>query len=1471
MNNAITNLRIHRDLADDRYENQKFGFVKYKDHWEITPVSLLDPSSIPPSTDMKQISEILRSSHLEENSQCTYLKLAKRINDLIVEHNRRCEEQLYHSHSGVAWLTSRVTTTQFPRSFTLRVIRLFINHTFPECSSHAFYPLIQEMTKYLNSGEEGILLENLRILERMKSSMQYGITEGYPELLTLSTTRSFRERCREIRIEWDMVQSNGFIKNHPCWSFLGNKLSDLERAIFNKNFKELATTKQYYDYRQHQIKTYILHVPGKYDEIIASMTLTEESRKKYDRDEIQFIEQRTEQLKTAYQACCYELIEDHAKNFFLMGPSARREALELTEQLKKTIHSDTAACKRLDQMHQFCVLNERLLRANLSSVFSQATSATLETIRNQALQDLEKLKRLYAELFPEGKETIVNKHASIHKDIHDCYEGTLLEKKSIHTFAVQWNVDEFIDELEEASDFANARFRASEKLKQFNVPAVEREFLTPEELKFIEDQSKLCEETFIDWTLSYLARKARHYVHESIKETLRHYLEEHPDLPQARRSRLSAALERYIPAIIELVLITDFVYREEGVFREAGLTTLYFNLYDYFTAIRKLSKLHTELFPDEANIWEESLYDKQEECRQHFNHRNAAQLFCVLQHATRGTPFFSEYPTDQSIAELARATLNYDDGKKVLCLPKERFDSALEEAASKLLTTFESAFTEWLKQFYLHHRQTSAPRAPITVEILDLLSHFLSFMSDNAKLEVIRPHLNRMTPFLKRYIAYETAKEYQDQFYTLVKRYIEQRLSREPGMMLEEKGIMLDSQPGNRMVYLCLPQASLWFYHPITGRSHALPFLMRRLDATLDELIQHRRHLFALREEMADWERHPDKDRRLIKDVDLLLAPEHIHKTPQFVVLFSEKNEFVVFFNKDQKLNCSDIAVRMKRGSLKDPAMSVISSLKQFEEVKQRFYEQQQFDQLDGMFRLSDRILRTISPASVLNLPKMPADRVRSSLSYLLGILKTINFRNPKQPGYIAPVYEGKDIRATLREMVKIVKGMLKYSGIPQKSPMKEQWFLRFESLLRNVILIIRDRHEAAPEDKKARVLLDNQTTVLDIAKIAHYCGTRWIIEVNTVFRIVSGSIDLLFVGDMPTIMHRTIDLFKTGILEEMVNETPSNTEYQSSHGLIYYMQALARLNYKLPEAELADYDDTYDALGKRGRYKTDKDVENGFLSKLKGSTAASVIHADLNRCMVAEARQNILGALRLMLTSHPPELASLQQEQAEVLQKIKVLQGQECPLTEVEQEWLRIVAMCKRADYFSQLPEMKTLRARIQDLITRKPSYVLTRIKELDEAEFNAQKAKETALTELEAAFLKTLYDKKTLGPEDRLTLEKLAAQKPCQLEIHEFGGQGIYAKIGKDPYCRPDLIRRFGLVVIPFGRQIDTLKEQHASQIHELLDEELLKQGWLRKESRFMQKPGTHEWHPEEVLLLTVEGTLKLIFSAGFLEAQA
>jgi hypothetical protein len=448
--------------------------------------------------------------------------------------------------------------------------------------------------------------------------------------------------------------------------------------------------------------------------------------------------------------------------------------------------------------------------------------------------------------------------------------------------------------------------------------------------------------------------------------------------------------------------------------------------------------------------------------------------------------------------------------------------------------------------------------------------------------------------------------------------------------------------------------------------------------------------------------------------------------------------------------------------------------------------------------------------------------------------------------------------------MVRIIKGKFDYSGIPKKNPMKQQWFHKFEALLRNVILLMRDRYDAAPSDKKSDSLFDNQMMVMEIGRIAQYCGTRWITEVNMIYRVLSGQLDLLFTGDMGTVLHRSLDIFKSGILEEMANEVPSNTQYQSSHGLIYYMQALARLKYQIPDAELADYDDTYESLGKRGKYKTDKEVELGFRARLKASIGVSVMHPDLNRKMVTDARENILTALRGMLNEYPEELEDLLKEQREALQKVHTLQTKECELTEEEKNLLRKLKTIKRNEFFT----MQQFRSKILDLIARKPTFVLICIKQIDDDEFNAQKSKEEPLNEAESTFLKSIHPQKTLLIEDRLKLERIAQEKPCQLHVHECGGPEIYHKIGKEPFCRSDLIIRFGLSVIPFAKQIEALKEQHASQRNEILNEELLRKGLLRTEQRFMQKPDSHEMHAQEVLLLTVEGTLLLVRKSGILE---
>jgi hypothetical protein len=1258
-----------------------------------------------------------------------------------------------------------------------------------------------------------------------------------------------------------------------CLSRLLSKLQAKENALIDEKFKELTEARTWQGLNRDKIvrimtedaENSVEKVAKKFDEALLLLQLNEETRKKYDPDEIRQITQVVDNLKAAYLQYLTLVVETRAKSS-LSTPISPEELKILESCVEKILilaSSLDPIRARIGPMRSLFSLKSKIQTGE--AYFKHSTFSTIDAHRNQAIQDARDFILLYKELFPNERDC-----DRLIESIKQCYESILKEKRGAYLYATQFNLDEFPDLLDSAATFEEARELAGKTLSNLTLSESPRAFLTAEEVQQVENLHRACEEAYIDWVLGYLARNVENSVHPIVLPILAHYVKSHPDLPMPRQEYIKAVIEKYGAAREQLRKIRGVTFNGNDV------ENTYRHLSDYLLAIQKLLYLHTELFPEQLNPWEEELAQRREQAQEYLITEGGLAIAEAFSLNTRSTPLFTEYPPEGSLANLLKGFQFYVASMSALKKTRREVGSEILNDARRIL---KQAYNQWVDRCIAHHQQKSLDLDhPNAIEELHLPLLILQMTKNrgHSRGDIIFASksalalLDKLKPILQRNIPYNSIEEYFDQCEKLIDICVKKKLVRlEPGVKIVNGDRYLED-PHDRTIYVEFRDHFLFinYRNPVNG--YSLISYKIYSSNELHARFQERRRLIQIADEISDWEAHPQPSRAVFRSVSALPISEK-GAAERFVVIFiPDRNEFVMVNNKS-RMTYAEISSRVISRVKNDDTLIPIVSLRQFEEVQARLKDQEQTEKLDQEFVLSEKALRTISPASILDLPPMPTDLIRSRLTYCLELLRSINFTNPKQKNYHSPMFEGHDLRQMVKKLVQFVKGRLEYYGIPKNDSMKKKWYDRFEAMLRQSILIMRERFDGAPLDKKAEVLRDNQTMVLEIGKFVQFCGARWITELNTIYRILSGRMDQLFVGDMPTIMHKILDDLKTGILNAMANETPSTVVYQSSHGLIYYMQALARLNYTIPQAELADYEDVYDAQGKSGKYKTDQEVEKGFKAHLKASTGIGLIHTTLNERMVTESRENILIALRTCIKTPPAGLAQLRKEQANELKKVQTQLDKESALSHAEKQlFIHLSTLQRNAFIIGQTEEMKTFRAQIKALIANKPSYVLAFAKQLDDQEFNAQKSKEIPLTESENAFLKAIQQQSALTHEDKQQLTQMAASKPCQLAIHECGGQEIYAKIGKEPYCRPDLINRFGLNVVPFKTQLDALKEQHASQIAELLDEQLLNLKFLRKETRMLKKPKSDELVPQEVLLLTVEGTMELLRPTGLLDTR-
>ncbi len=1487
----IRTVEIHPDLADGNYHTQRFAL---KSHgigvWQLIPIALADPSC-QIITDIAKIAEIINSPKVEIVSSRAYLKLTRRINDLVYQYNGKNDQahaatavsildRVPYVKQCVGWLLPSIP---YPHTFTMQAMLNALSYHAGHLETLGCPSLdelrcqIQDLLRYClcTQEEKSLLKDNLQLLETYLAWLgDPATTATTRDMVKGMTTAQFRERCFHIKRLADQSQS-------LCSSnSIGKAFSMLMSCKEAELFPELSAANVYLQADVNVIKSDLgMNSPHPVDVVtklfekaLIPLTLTEQTRKRYDPSEIERIGQAIRKIESVY----FSNIEAHllgmVERFYNVTSEDLTYLVNWIDLYKAKFDPSVNIIEKFRKIKYFFTLRFKL--TTLDKYFKKATSATIARQCDCAYEQLKELHRLYGEIVPHAnKETANQWFKNVREMIIKRYEFLIAENMSPYIIAKDLNLGEFTEELEAMDSLDKGCALIAHTLKRLEVSEAQRLFLSSEEVQLIHSQRKALLNARVDWVLLCISKHVicpnAFHILSKLKSFMA--LAENSEVSADRCERMKAVVETYEPALKKLISDIGSVWDVTG-FKTNDLNVLYGAILRLNGSCQAILKLHSELFPDEINPWVKFLKRTQKKYIDYlYDVLGATDIEQALYVATLTTPLFSTHQAEKSVGTIISVFNDFEGIMQSLNTRSEGLTRTTLDEIEKAKQTIQAAFDAWIARWVAHHMHTTLTPDEITADVF----YFLTFMNQNFneiegelfKICFLQLY-DKVRPVANRYLHVPVAAdEYAIHFKTFLKDYFTRVASKKYGTKFLEDDQGMNSE--DKCIYFSLNGIGPCILRAINPVNRQILAFFH--PARLEELIHARRMYNRMHREISEWEGTPHPERIVFRKKEQLEeAARQNNVPPRFVVLYSNEH-YQVFFNPRQTLTYQQILDKMKAQKPKDPSCAFIASLAQFEEVANRFNEQEQIEHLDHQFCLAETAIRRISPASVLHLPSMPADLVRSGLYTLTDILKTINFTAPQKPGYVSPQSDENDMRFMLRQMIRLVKGRLEYSGIPKQNPMREKWYLKFEALLRNCILIMRDRFEAASNEKKESVLKDNQAMVIEIAKIAGFCGARWVTELNTVFGILTGRLDVLFDANLAHSLHKLLDIYKRGILEEMANETPSDTEYQSSHGLIYYMQALSKRGYLIPEAELADYEDIYDALGKSGKYKTFEDVEKRFRSRLTASCGVRTIHLELNQRMLNESRTVILNDLREMVRGRNelPELERLKKEFEDDLNQIKANQAKECALTPSELEILHTISKLKRSE-FAVKPEFALERTAIKILIQTKPSHVLTFAKEFDAHLFEGEKRREQPLTEEEVKLIQRLREQKTISAEDKGKLTELAAAKPCHLAVHVCGGEWIYLKIDKEPYCMPNLLNRFGWIVVPFAKQIDALKERHASMVEEVLDEELLKEGLLRKETRVMQKPGSDEWISQEVKLLTVQGTLLLVRKSGLLEKK-
>lgn len=361
-------------------------------------------------------------------------------------------------------------------------------------------------------------------------------------------------------------------------------------------------------------------------------------------------------------------------------------------------------------------------------------------------------------------------------------------------------------------------------------------------------------------------------------------------------------------------------------------------------------------------------------------------------------------------------------------------------------------------------------------------------------------------------------------------------------------------------------------------------------------------------------------------------------------------SHFIITFHSSQY---PEVSYKVTSQNLDDLANAVALAREQRQELE--------------TLRVSDLLLRSLSSISTIEIPKAPAG---IDIKDLEALFDKINWIDPEATFYRDPSKLQDD--GKLSSVERYRTGI---RTVVAKS--KESTHDELFTLMSHIVSLL--KKESDPQ-------LFTQC-LLDLAEGGLHCEGRNLGVAFMVYRTLhrnataSGK-EIPYGIDL---IHRWLDDLKIDIISEMV---AAGNNPQSSHEWLFYIKTLLAKGIALPDSLLQRYKDAHVALGKFGKYRTEDDVEKGFISLFNSMRIVDTSLEETQHCMQkapAKTGSALIELLRTHAETHLlgkyPHLKEKISQLEEAYRQAKELIRQRKELSEAE----KVALIAEEGENFAQ------------------------------------------------------------------------------------------------------------------------------------------------------------------------------------------
>jgi hypothetical protein len=1522
----LGNIYIHIDasVTDANFGNVRVAMTKIREgeYRLFNDIVFTPPAGSSLIDNICTIAELLNHPNAQfiTPPNQTFRKLAQRINHFILRHNVAADQR---KHTPLNQLFLSIPYA--------KACVMWFNQTAAQTSRFSYEALIRSFNQYLlNIGQiEGCdLLELERHVDDFQGLCLYTpdefrrIAEYFNEIRAIKTflqrmggqegnldqidrslkncpdTTTIKQRCTALITEIDQAERQ--FHNSTSWNYLRGLARGLQARLTDqlcpalKVARELNIHEQIHSRLGRTMESIYNEVFVKYTrEFNTALAL----RNRLDPEHLAELEAAINKTKKAFAAWVVKHCEVHCKTL------AFPPDLEwITQQLKTHAPAEAECIQRLEALvafkQMFTNLNKRIFSdkelQNFRPIPGEPARPALDRLRDTLNQEMNALQRCFEQLFG-----YTNQMMNMRDELVRQYQEVIDKNTKAHTFCKDFAAK--LQEMEQESNVLTLMQKARTVLEGCSLGAVERQFLTSEEIQHVEDCRFTYHQAYVKCLLSKISydnfslcaefhRTIENYTtlyRERIREEEMRTLHSYSTILEELKKAFDVNSKLYLPARAD----------KQPRFCFLSLDDLIQYACEYASHLKAVNEMYARHFPHFPNPWKEELEKLEVMLIAETQNRHAMGLNLIFDHLIYNFKYnhTKTSPHDQlsALCDAHDAHIHYMSHS---LSSHEKHKTVAAYNAARI--EYQKKWIAWVKQYV--QAQLPKVRAAVGSEQIDAeLLKFIQYHESNVRkfdaetyttllplIEIFVPGVTEQwQPSLIGYAKYEAM---------FIKHAITRCgwelkiVSELPLADRSDKTIYLQQVRGSNRLCHVHPLTGIWMIQPVKpNHPEDIVNFIKITKLRLQQEQEYKELLVANRPSLEIY-----RKRDLFIDAHKHQLSTRCNK--EVIVVYDEVcQKFLVLFNFDKVLQYNTInSMLVEYGNARHNVLQ-LESLAELDHHYFRQVDQAELQKMSAQYRLSKKAYEKLSPLSEIKVPEMPKDLARTNLQWLLDIFDTINFTDPRKPGYIHPntirddnpqyILRVDTVRSSLATLVKCVNSTPKgnYSAIPSQEAAKAKWYHNFEALMRNAILILRNRYDMMPQHQKAAEMFAIQGLVLEFAKTTGHCGGRWISEANLLYGIVSGRLDVLFEGDLHAIMHKIIDILKIGTIEEMAREGLGQPGYDLSHGNLFIMRVLHKAGIAIPQAEIALYDDVYAHMGAKGKYRTAEDAFDGFNKKATCHQALRNIHEELNKRIITEKGIIIYNALRESMKKEAAVkrlLVPLQAEHAKQIKKLEERKKAEAALTAEETTLLTELSnACKNAmqriALLRDLPKMQRIRTLLQNKPTSAINFEhvwrLAEFKQLLEKEKREHPLTPAEIEKVKRWIAKEEQSKKTieLSEEEIKFLNDLSDQKENQLSeagvIH-----WVNKKTAKPPFAFPPFFEKFNLLVTPYAKQIDNLKEQQADEVHALLDEEAVKMGLLRKENRVMKAPDSEDTVVQEVTQMTIKGTLHLMGSSNLTE---